>query len=370
MDKNANFLAIQPLPVQSYFAEHLAAYPWEEARRALTTNSQMPATGGRGALAGTEITIVVSEFVPRSTLDYLAPLGKVRYEAGLAGDREALAAAVAGAHALVVRNRTVVDAPLLARAPHLRVVGRLGAGLDNIDMEACRKRGIAVVYSPWGNAASVAEHTVALALALAKRLRAADAMARRDRWDRGALLGTELRGKTWGVVGYGNVGRLVAAAARGLGMACITHHPRKGPGHPDLAAAGVTWVPEEQLWASAHIISIHLPLRPGTHHYVNARRLALVQPGTLLINTSRGGVVDEAALLAALSAGRLAGAALDVREQEPPPRPDPLAAMEQVILTPHTAGLTVAAQDRVGRQVAEDIRRVLEGMPPLHPAPP
>lgn len=320
-------------------------------------------------MAETGFHIVVSEFVPPSTLDYLTPLGTVVYEPGLVQDRQALAAGVARAHGLVVRNRTVVDSPLLAQASHLRVVGRLGAGLDNIDVVACRKRSIQVVYSPWGNAASVAEHTIALALALAKRLPAAGAMARGDRWDRGALLGTELWGKTWGIVGYGNVGRLVAAAARGLGMNCITHHPRKGDDHPDLATAGVTWVTEEQLWAAAQIISIHLPLRPDTRHYVNTRRLERVQPGTLLINTSRGGVVDEAALLAALTSGRLAGAALDVREQEPPPRPDPLAAMDQVILTPHIAGLTESAQDRVGRQVAADVERVLRGQPPLHPAP-
>ncbi|HLS88272.1 MAG TPA: hydroxyacid dehydrogenase [Sphingobacteriaceae bacterium] len=320
-------------------------------------------------MAETGFHIVVSEFVPPGTLEHLTPLGTVVYEPGLAQDREALEEAVARAHGLVVRNRTLVDAALLARAPHLRVVGRLGAGLDNMDVPACRHRGVQVVYSPWGNAASVAEHTVALALALAKRLRAADAMARSSRWDRGALLGTELRGKTWGIVGFGTVGRLVAEAARCLGMHCITHHPRKHAGHPDLITAGVDWVAEEQLWATAHIISIHLPLRPDTLHYVNARRLAPVRTGALLVNTSRGGVVDEAALLAALTSGRLAGAALDVREHEPPPQPDPLAALDQVILTPHTAGLTEEAQERVGRQVAEDVGRVLRGLPPLHPAP-
>jgi len=312
--------------------------------------------------------VLVAEQAPPELLDGLQGL-EVIYEPDLAERPAALREALAGCSGLVVRNRVRVDEDLLdAAGGSLRVVGRLGTGLDNVDVAAAQRRGIHVVYAPWANSASVAEHALALMLALARRLPALDAACRGGAWRRDAS-GIELRGLTLGILGYGAAGRHLAAAARALGMRVITHHPRRPPDHPDLAAAGVEWVDEETLLSQSHVLSVHLPQRPDTIGYLDRRRLALLPPGALLVNTGRGAVVDEAALAEALASGRLGGAALDVRAQEPPPRPDPLAAFDNVILTPHVAGLTAAAQARVGRQVAEDVRRVLAGLPPLRPAP-
>ncbi|HEX6988072.1 MAG TPA: hydroxyacid dehydrogenase [Bacillota bacterium] len=294
---------------------------------------------------------------------------EVDYRPDLHAQPDALRVAVSSCDGLVVRNRTRVDDALLdAGGSRLRVVGRLGAGLDNVDVAAARRRGIEVVYAPWANSASVAEHALGLILALARRLTALDAGCRSGRWDRDAC-GTELRGRTLGILGYGAVGRHLALAAGALGMRVITHHPRRAPDHPDLVTAGVQWVDEEALLRQAEILSVHLPQRPDTENYLDRRRLGLLPPGALLVNTGRGGVIDETALADALRSGRLGGAALDVRAQEPPPQPDPLAALDNVLLTPHVGGLTAAAQARVGRQVGEDIRRVLGGLPPLRPAP-
>lgn len=291
------------------------------------------------------------------------------YKPDLHAHPEALRRALAGCSGLVVRNRVRVDEKLLdAAGAHLSVIGRLGAGLDNVDVAAARRRGIEVVYAPWANSASVAEHALGLILALARRIPRLDASCRAGRWTRDAS-GWELRGRTLGILGYGAAGRFLAPAARALGMRVITHHPRRPPDHPDLAATGVAWVDEDTFWRRAEIVSIHLPGRPDTLGCVDARRLNLLPRGALLINTGRGGVIDEGALVEALRSGHLGGAALDVRAHEPPPHPDPLAAFENVILTPHVAGLTAAAQARVGRQVAEDVRRVLAGLPPLRPAP-
>lgn len=299
----------------------------------------------------------------------LAREAEVDYRPDLWRDPAALARAAAGADALVVRNETRVDGRLLAAAPRLRVVGRLGSGLDNVDVEAARRRGVTVVYAPEAHADSVAEHALALLLALARRIPAADRHVRAGGWDRVAYQGTELRGKTLAVLGFGRVGRRVAVLARGLGMRVLAHHPRKPPDHPDWAAAGAEPVGLRELFAAADALSIHLPLTPATRRFVDARRLAWLRPGALLVNTGRGEVLDERALLVALRSGRLGGAALDVRRREPPPRPDPLARLPNVILTPHVAGLTQEAQRRVACQVAADVLRVLRGEPPQWPVP-
>lgn len=315
--------------------------------------------------------VLVVEDAPPELLAVLrgAPDIDVVYEPDLHARPEALREALAGCSGLVVRNRMRVDDAVLdAAGSTLRVVGRLGAGLDNIDVGAARLRGVEVVYAPWANSASVAEHALGLILALARRLPALDASARTGRWERDTY-GMELGGRTLGILGYGAVGRRLALSAQALGMRVITHHPRRAPDHPDLAAAGVEWVHEETLLRQAEVLSVHLPQRPDTQGYLDRRRLGLLPRGALLVNTGRGGVVDEAALAEALASGHLGGAALDVRAQEPPPVPDPLAAFDNVILTPHVAGLTTAAQARVGRQVGEDVCRVLAGLPPLRPAP-
>lgn len=323
--------------------------------------------------------IVVAELMWPEGLAVLAEggaagAGAVRYDPDLHRRPEDLAAALAGgARALVVRNRTRVDAALLKAAPRLRVVGRLGAGLDNVDVAACRRRGVEVVYAPDANAVSVAEMTLALVLALARRLPPADAHVRGGGWDREAFAGVELDGKTLGILGFGRVGRLVAERARAFGMALLTHHPRLAPDHPDLARLGVRLVPLADLLAGCDVLTVHLPLTAATRGLLDAAALARLRPGAFLVDVGRGGVVDEAALAGALEQGRLAGAALDVRAAEPPDPGDPVAArlarLPNVLLTPHVAGLTAEAQRRTCIGVARDVLRVLAGDPPVHPAP-
>lgn len=311
---------------------------------------------------------LVMEDAPGYLLQYLTAQDGPGQPVAVETRREQLETRIEQAAALIVRNRTVVDGALLDRARRLRVIGRLGAGTDNIDIATAYQRGITVVYSPWGNSRSVAEFALTLMLALAKRVLPFAAAARQGNWHRSAV-GLELHGRTLGILGYGAVGRHLARMALGLNMNVITHHPRRLPDHPDLASLSVRWVTEEEFFRSAEILSIHLPGGRGTKMYVDKQRLQLLPQGALVINTGRGSVIDETALYQLLSSGRLGGAALDVRSQEPPPQPDPLAQLDNVILTPHVAGLTIDAQERVCRQVAYDVRRVLAGMKPLRPVP-
>jgi D-3-phosphoglycerate dehydrogenase len=266
---------------------------------------------------------------------------------------------------LVVRNATRVDADALARLPALAVVGRAGAGLDNIDVAAAAVAGVAVTYAPAENTAATAEHTLALALALAHRIAELDAEVRRGLWDR--RQGTELRGRTWGVVGMGRIGREVAALARGIGMDVIAHDPVLG--EDGVREAGGEPRTLEALMEEAHVVSLHVPLTSATRGLVGRALLARMRDDAFLVNTARGELVDEAALAAALAAGRPAGAALDVRDPEPPALGDAICALPQVLSTPHVAGLSREAQRRVTDVIARDVRAVLRGEPPAYPAP-
>jgi D-3-phosphoglycerate dehydrogenase len=264
--------------------------------------------------------------------------------------------------ALIVRNRTQVDAAALERLPRLEVVGRAGVGLDNIDVEAMSAAGVVVTYAPGENADSTAEHTLALALAAAHRIPELDRDVRAGGWNR--RLGRELFGETWGVVGYGRIGRRVAALARGIGMSVLAADPLLEPGETD----GATIVPLDRLLREALVVSVHVPLTAESNALIGAAELATMRPEAILVNSARGGIVDEAALADALRAGTIAAAALDVREDEPPGTPDPLAELDQVVLTPHVAALTHEAQERVVRRVAGDVRAVLSGEEPAEPA--
>jgi D-3-phosphoglycerate dehydrogenase / 2-oxoglutarate reductase len=270
-----------------------------------------------------------------------------------------------GVRGLVVRNATRVDAEALARLPDLAVVGRAGAGLDNIDVAAASAAGVAVTYAPAENTAATAEHTLALALALAHRIPELDADVRGGGWDR--RQGAELRGETWGVVGMGRIGRAVAALARGIGMRTIAHDPVVGD--DEIRAAGAEPRALEAVMAEARVVSLHVPLTSATRGLVGRELLARMREDAFLVNTARGELVDEAALAEALAGGRPAGAALDVRDPEPPGAADPLIALPQVVLTPHVAGLSREAQVRVTDVVARDVRAVLRGEVPAYPAP-
>ena len=268
----------------------------------------------------------------------------------------ALIAELADADALVVRSATKVTDDLLAHAPRLRVIGRAGVGVDNIDMDAATHRGVLVMNTPGGNAASVAEHALAFMLSLARSIPQLNASMHAGRWEKSGAAGAELRGKTLGLIGLGRVGAEVARRARALEMRVLAHDPYLSPER--AAEWGVELVSMPDLLAKSDYISLHTALSPATERLINAQTLAQMKRGARLINTARGELVDEAALGEALRSGQLAGAALDVFTVEPL-RDSPLMAMANVIATPHVAGSTAEAQEEVGVQIAQQVRDFL-----------
>ena len=299
--------------------------------------------------------IVVSEFMDEAAL---APLGPgVLYDPTLVDDRPRLLASLGAAEAVIVRNRTRVDTDLLDAAPRLRAVGRLGVGLDNIDVAACEARGVSVHPATGANALSVAEYVIGAALHLVRGTFEATTEVIGGEWPRGRLGGGgEIAGRTMGLVGYGQIARMVGERARALGMDVIATDPAA----PDFAEAREASL--EELLAEADVVSLHVPLVADTKHLIDRAALARMRPGAVLINTARGGVVDEGALCAALREGRVAGAALDVFEDEPLGA----ATAERfrglpVLLTPHVAGVTAEGNRRVSAVTVENVRRALAG---------
>ena len=263
---------------------------------------------------------------------------------------------IADADGLVVRSATKVNAALLEKAPKLRVVGRAGVGVDNVDMEAATHRGVLVMNTPGGNSVSVAEHTLALMLALARSVPQANASIHAGKWEKSAFSGTELRGKTLGLVGLGRVGGEVARRARALEMKVLAYDPYVTPAAAREADAEL--VPLEELLRQSDFISLHTSLSPSTEKIINAAAIAQMKRGARLINCARGELIDEAALAEALRSGQLAGAALDTFAVEPPAN-SPLTEMPNVIATPHIAGSTREAQEEVGTAIAQQIRDYL-----------
>ncbi|GAB4447933.1 MAG: hypothetical protein OHK0015_52330 [Chloroflexi bacterium OHK40] len=313
--------------------------------------------------------VIVSELIWEPALEPLRAAGAdVVYEPDLWRRPEELHRALAGAHALIVRNQTRVTARLLDAAPQLRVVGRLGVGLDNIDLAAARQHGAVVVFARSSNAIAVAEYVFAAMFEAARRLAAATADVRAGGWDRQGFTGYELYGKTLGIVGLGDIGGRLARRAQAFGMRVLASDPQVTPSSLLVAEFGVELVSLEHLLGAADFVSLHVPLVPATAGLLNRERLALMKPGAWLINTARGGVIDEAALAEALRAGRPGGAALDVRASEPPGADDPLAGLPNLILSPHIAGITAESNQRTATMVVNDVLRVLDGQAPLNPA--
>ncbi|WP_211261129.1 NAD(P)-dependent oxidoreductase [Pseudonocardia acaciae] len=262
------------------------------------------------------VDVIVTEEVWGEPFEELATRRSVLRRPAAWSSRDDLAALVSRARALVVRNRTRVDRELLAAAPELRIVARAGVGLDNIDLAEAAARRVVVTAPLGANAVSVAEHTVGLALALARKTLALDAGCRSGRWDREP--GTELAGRTWGLLGAGATARACGRLGGALGMSVLAYDPYLDPAHPDLVAAGIELAPLVEVAARADVLSCHLPATEQTAGMVDALLLARMRPSALLINVGRGEVVDEDALADALESGALAGAALDVRVDEPP----------------------------------------------------
>jgi D-3-phosphoglycerate dehydrogenase len=255
---------------------------------------------------------------------------------------------------LVVRSETKVTAELIEAASRLRAVGRAGVGVDNIDVPAATKRGIVVMNAPDGNTITTAEHAMALLISLARNIPQANASIKSGRWERKRFVGAELRGKTLGVIGLGRIGRVVASRARGFGMNVVAFDPFVAA--DQARELELDFAPLDDLFKRADFLTVHTPLTPETKGIVGARAFSLMKPGVRIINCARGGLVDEQALRIAIQEGKVAGAALDVFEQEPPPADHPLLAMEEVIATPHLGASTAEAQEGVAVTVAEQMR--------------
>lgn len=305
--------------------------------------------------------ILITEFMDERAVARLAAHAEVTYEPALVDDPARLQALAAEVDALIVRNRTQVRGALLQAliaAGRCRVVGRLGVGLDNIDVEACAAHGIQVIPATGANAQSVAEYAVGTAMLLLRGAYASTADVAAGRWPRQALSsGREVGGRTFGLVGFGAIGQATARLAQGLGMAVIAHDAMMDADHPAFAATGVRCAGLDEVLRMADVVSLHVPLLPSTRGLLDAARLQAMKPGAVLINTSRGGIVDEPALAAALRAGHLGGAALDVFDVEPLPPSPHFQDCPNLLLTPHIAGVTVESNERVSSLIAE---RVLE----------
>lgn len=306
--------------------------------------------------AGCDVAVV--EDVWGEPFDRLATELTVCLDPQGAGDPTQLGEVVREARALVVRNRTQVTAQLIEAAPRLQVVARAGVGLDNLDLAAADAAGVVVVAALGANAVSVAEHTLALALAVARRVVPLDAATRAGGWDRQP--GTELAGGTWGLVSAGATARATGRLARALGMTVLAHDPYVDPADPQLVELGIRLTGLEELVAASDVLSVHLPATPATRGLVNADLLASAKPRLIVVNCGRGEVVDEDALADAVETGQIAGAGLDVRAVEPPEL-GRLEALPSVVLTPHIAGITGAAQQRIADVLCADIRAVLAG---------
>ncbi len=306
--------------------------------------------------------ILVTEPLAEEGLEVLRRQAEVDVNPGLSP--QALVQAVAAYDGLVVRSKTLVTEELIAAAPRLAVIGRAGTGVDNIDLDAATRKGIVVVNAPYGNTVAVAEHTLGMLLALVRHIPRADSALRQGQWDKRGCQGVQVRGKVLGLAGLGRIGTAVARRALGLEMKVIGYDPFVTPER--AAQVGVEWVPWEELLRSADFVSLHLPVSEQTVGVIGGRELALMKPSAYLINCARGGLVDEEALLEALEANRLAGAALDVFEEEPL-LSSALLACEKVVLTPHVAGSTAEAQRDTAVEVAEQVLEVLAGQIPRYP---
>jgi (S)-sulfolactate dehydrogenase len=296
--------------------------------------------------------ILISEFMDAPAVESLRARFNVDYRPKLVDDATALAAAVVEAEAWIVRNRTQVRGAMLAAAGRVRVIGRLGVGLDNIDTDACARRGIEVIPATGANAESVAEYVVTAALMLLRGAYFSTRAVEAGTWPRQTLSqGREAAGKVLGLVGFGSIGRLTARKAEALGMRVVAHDP---------------YVPEspvalslDELLARSDVVSLHVPLTDQTRGLLDARRLGLMKRDAVLVNTARGGIVDVAAVAQMLREGRLGGAALDVFDEEPLAAGSPLTGAPRLLLTPHIAGVTQEANERVSALIAERVAAAL-----------
>ena len=302
--------------------------------------------------------VLITEELSPAALDELSSGFEIRRADG--ADRASLLPALAEADAVIIRSATKMDAEALAAGTRLRVVARAGIGLDNVDVEAASRAGIMVVNAPTSNIVSAAEHAVALLLSLARNIPRASASLRAGEWRRSAFTGVELQGKVAGLLGLGKIGGLVAERLAAFGMQVIAYDPYLPADR--AAGLGVALVSLDELLARSDFISVHLPKNAETMGLLGQRELARVKPEVRIVNAARGGIVDEDALLQALTDGRVAGAALDVYATEPPAG-NPLLQLDSVVATPHLGASTAEAQEKAGTQVARSVALALAGEP-------
>jgi D-3-phosphoglycerate dehydrogenase / 2-oxoglutarate reductase len=300
--------------------------------------------------------IFVADDVSDSGLQPLrAASFEVEKRTGLKPDQ--LVDALRGCEGLIVRSETKVTADLMEAAGSLRVIGRAGVGVDNIDVPSATIRGIVVMNAPDGNTITTAEHTIALLISLARSIPQANSSLKAGRWERKKFIGVELQGKTLGIIGLGRIGRVVASRARAMGMGIVAYDPFIAPEQArDLE---IELAPLEDVYARADFLTVHTPLTPETRGIIDGEVLGKMKKGARIINCARGGLVDENALYEAIKSGSIAGAALDVFSQEPPPSGHPLLELDEVIVTPHLGASTTEAQEGVAFTVAEQMRDFL-----------
>lgn len=306
--------------------------------------------------------VVVTEFIEESALAALSREFSVVYDPELVNRPDDIKLLAADAPGLIVRNMTQVRGEVLEACQALKVIGRLGVGLDNIDMDACKKRGIQVLPATGANALAVAEYVIAAALHGLRNIWNVTDKVTSGWWDRQTLIFREASGKTLGLVGFGMIAREVAKRARALGMRVGAFDPNILPGDPAWTELGVAHMDLPSLLAESDVVSVHAPLLPSTRNLLDANALSLMKPDAILINTARGGIIDEAAVVAALRLKRLGCAILDVLDKEPPPANSILRGVPGLILTPHVAGNTIESNIRVSSVTVANVMRALKAL--------
>ncbi len=304
--------------------------------------------------------ILISEFMDERAVAQLAAHHDVDYAPTLVDDMPRLIAQAAQADALIVRNRTQVRGDLLAALTRCKVIGRLGVGLDNIDVPACEARAMAVIPATGANALSVAEYVITASMMLLRGAFASTADVASGKWPRNALgNGRETAGKVLGIIGYGSIGRTTARLAQGLGMQVIAFDAMLDAGAPVFAQTGVKYAALQDLIGQADVVTLHVPLVDSTRGLFNARNIAAMKSGAILINTSRGHIVDIAAAAASLRNGHLGGAAIDVFDAEPLAASADLQDCPNLLLTPHISGVSAESNERVSFLIAEKVLEAL-----------
>lgn len=304
--------------------------------------------------------VVITEFMDEAAVAHLHGAFDVLYDPALVDDGARLHSQAATADAIIVRNRTQVRGELLAALARCTVIGRLGVGLDNIDVPACEARGMKVIPATGANALAVAEYVVGTAMVLLRGVYQASRQVAGGAWPRAALSsGREMAGKTLGLIGFGGIGRLSARLAQGLGMHVIAHDPMIAIDDAVWQQSGVKCVGLDDLLTHADVVSLHVPLTPQTRNLLSAGRIAAMKRDAIVINTARGGIADEAAIADAIRSGALGGAAFDVFEDEPLKAGSPWAGCPNVILTPHVAGVTRESNTRVSAVIATQVAEAL-----------